>query len=253
MSKQKILDRVAALLAKTEDRGATEEEAQAAIAKAQELLLKHGLDMDEVDLGGDEKKPEPTEDDVVKERVPFGKRKDGVEKKTMQEWQWRVLKVLANNFRCTMYFKTDWRTRKPYAMMLAGLPEDVAVCKQVAAFTFGAFERFWREYCDNRWFEMRDRGELDPMSRGERQQMTNAIKRDYSDGFVQGLEDVLKANVTEKSLIVVKPGAVVDWAKHNLGGRANVSQGWRSGDARAAAKGYSDGQASQRAGRMIER
>ena len=104
-NRESIIDRIRAILSKTESRGASEAEAATALEMAQRLLIKHNLDMAEiVDI--------QTDDDPVTEETLFG---------TVGAKGWRA--SLANVIGKAMFVKII--TQGQRAISFIGRPENV--------------------------------------------------------------------------------------------------------------------------------
>lgn len=111
----KIIDKVKKLLALTGSPYA--DEAEAAMLKAQELLLKHGLTISEVETA-----EKPTVKEVAGEEVSTGRKRSAW-------WEKILAGIIGDNFRCIAYYR-----RKKPGFYFLGLKEDVEVAKEVFSY-----------------------------------------------------------------------------------------------------------------------
>jgi hypothetical protein len=111
---RKVIDKVKKLLALTDSPYA--DEAEAAMLKAQELLLKHGLSISDIQIN-----EEPAKE-VVDEKVLAGRSK-------ISWWEKILSGIIGDNFRCVAYY----RRNEPNVYFI-GLKEDVEVAKEVLSY-----------------------------------------------------------------------------------------------------------------------
>lgn len=192
----------------------SEHEAQAALLKAQELMHKYRVE--EGDLS--EKKLEIVTRqvmlDVGYQKVPY--------------WVWRVVSVVAENFRCF-----NWKRQKCgigrrwyYQPMIMGDENDVEAAAQAIQFAINAAKQLYRRFRDS---------ELDEARAGDR----NA----YYLGFVDGLRQRYLDQVQEKALIIVKPDQVIKRYNEIARGFTATSPAYiaLSSNDSARSAGYRDG------------
>lgn len=109
MPDEKIVRKIQMLFAKKESN--FKAEAETALLKAQELMLKYGITMQ--DVTGQE----VLELSVYHSQAPL--------------WHGRIASILAKNFRCKYIWTTQWRgTRKVRVMTFIGYPEDAEIIKE---------------------------------------------------------------------------------------------------------------------------
>lgn len=172
MSELRILEKVKLILAKTTENGATDAEAQSAFLKAQELLAKHGLNMDDVENYN------PSDKQICQA--------EGTTKYD-QKFRFPLARLIANSFRCE-YFRRGGKR-----IMFIGYKEDVAVCREVfnAAYAF-IYREAWK----------RQRKAYAETGNGE------GVVNGYALGFIAGLKVHLDAQSV--ALMVVTPKEVTD-------------------------------------------
>lgn len=214
----KIIDKVKKLLALTGSPYA--DEAEAAMLKAQELLLKHGLSISDVEIGETK--------EVVDEKVFTS------EGKTLKWWEKTLSGIIGDNFRCAAYYR-----RNNPSVYFIGLKGDVEVAKEVFSYAVIVIRHLSSQYVKANKALYRD---------GRR------LKNDYIIGFLNGLRDKFTAQVNSKclSLMLVKDDAVikaVDSKKFKKARRPRIGV---SGDAQAIAAGYRDGMEFDYDKKMIE-
>ena len=101
---EKIISRVRKLLAKAGN-NSSDAEAQAALAKAQEYMVKYGVKI---------------EDTNQERKVHYGR----VDKSTKLWWKIALANIIADNFRC-------WAYCDPMSLLFAGMEEDVPVASEL--------------------------------------------------------------------------------------------------------------------------
>lgn len=197
------------------------EEAQTALLKAQELMAKHGIEMSQIDIGGETQNPN-------KKAVSVYAGKRG----KLAWWNVNLANIIAKNFRC--YCVNN--TRKGYneetngdCVKLVGLKEDVKLAKELYLYALDVVEYQSKAYIKEK--SVSDRS------------VSNRIQNDYILGFLKGLEDKFKEQVDKNQwgLILVKDALV-----ENLYSTLNVSKSKIKtissfGDGEARSKGYQDG------------
>jgi hypothetical protein len=174
----KVIERIQKLLSLSES--SNENEAKLAMLKAQELLAKHKLSMQE----------------VKNIKLYNSKIKDHVSNVsfTKAKWKGRLANIIANNFGCYNYFKT----RRVNTITFYGREEDVIVCNIVLQYAIDCIEANTKKiqyaYSRNGY-------------------STKGVANDYAIGFIDGLnknfEEQKKAN-QEWGLVLVKDKEVVE-------------------------------------------
>ena len=220
MKNSQVIDKVKKLLALTGSPYA--DEAQAAMLKAQKLLLMHGLTISEVQAA-----EESAVKEVADEEVSIGGKRNNW-------WEKILSKIIADNFRCVAYY----RRNKPGFYFL-GLKEDVEVAKEVFSYAVVVIRHLSSQYVKAAFY--RDQGKA-------------RIKNDYIIGFLEGLRVKFAAQVSSKclSLMLVKDDAVVKAADNKKLKKDRRSRICAARDADAIAAGYRDGEEFDPERKMIE-
>lgn len=198
-----------------------EAEVQSAMLKAQELLLKHGLNMETVN-GFHEQEDE---DISIKEGEPDqgGKR--------LFSWQVRIAQIIAKNFRCKTF---RWKDYRDTSMHFFGQAKDVDAAVETANFIYAVAPKLWLSFY-SKWQDT-------PGNFTWNKRQTYALKNDYFMGFMEGLKDKFAEQVQSKDLIIIIPNAVFDAYKDRSRGfvRFKVPMD-RLNNAAAKEQGYRDG------------
>lgn len=209
MTDNKIISKIEKLLALAGN-NPSEQEAQAALLKAQQLMAEHNLDMTQFQDRPQEKK-EAT--------------KDYIQGYHNTQWAISLARVICDNFRCNLL-------RAPgYGLVLVGLKEDVSICK--AVFTFAA------KTLEKNMMKLRRQYRKQGLS-------TEGISGDYSLGFIAGLRAKYQEQVDKNNwgLVLVKDALVEQLTKEITDPKGRRTQGKtlkRSGNSDLYFKGYLDG------------
>lgn len=126
MAKEKILDKIRKVLALT--KSTYQEEAHAALLKAQELMAQHGLTMAEVQLQQEIGQEQQVVDTCISE-----KRKNAWYEKSLSV-------IIGNNFRCHSY------TSLGRGIYFIGLKEDVEIAREVYLYALNTMLYLASEY-----------------------------------------------------------------------------------------------------------
>jgi hypothetical protein len=174
----KLIDKIQKLLALSES--SNENEAQAAMLKAQQLLIKHKLSIRE-----------------VKEfRIYNSEIKDKVSKITFTKAKWKanLASLIANNFGCYYYFKT----KGTHTITFFGREEDVIVCNIVLEYAVDCInsvvKKLRYQYIKNGY-------------------STKGLENDYAIGFIKGMNmkfEEQKQKNKEWGLVLVKDSQVIE-------------------------------------------
>lgn len=174
----KVADKVRKLLARTVN-NPSQAEAETALLKAQEMLVKNGMTLE--DLGEGIIGPRTVERTMAHEpnKTPW--------------WYGQLALVLADNFRCFTYI-TGLPNRK--AIMFMGFPEDIEVAK--ACFQYAVLFINYQT--------QRVRKDVRKQGRD-----TKGVANDYISGFITGLRDKFKEQVdtNQWALVLVRPQELV--------------------------------------------
>lgn len=164
MTREQVLDKVKKLLALGNlDTNNSEEEAKAAMLKAQKLLKEYDLSIEEVE-----------EQQTTEYATEVCEHKDNA------GYRIALSQILAKNFRCINYL-----SNKKIAFM--GHPIDARICKETFEYAYSfIYKRSWQEY--NRKYALG--------------QTTKGVVNSYAYGFIDGLKEALEQQCTALMLIV---------------------------------------------------
>lgn len=187
MSEEKILDRIKKLLALSGS--PNENEAQAALLKAQELMVKYNIEKNELEDPEIAKNKKVVEEILRKSsrRVPWY---EGV-----------LARVIGENFKTVVFFRPYWNHEKQckYKVLISmGLEEDVLITKELYSFTLNQIKRLVKKYTEG-------------MNTKERA----GFKNTFIHGFISGLEKGFKEQIEQNNwgLVLVKDALVVEEEK----------------------------------------
>jgi hypothetical protein len=220
--REKILSKINKILAKTKN-NPSQAECETAFLLAQELLVKHGLTMEEIDSNSE---------------VDKNVTEDGIETSAKDKW-WHasICNVVADNFKCKRYInvkKIDGALK--YSMRLMGFAEDIQIAKSVYQHVLETIEYQLNMY----YHKIRIKSE----SKGEKftKRDFTSYKNSYLIGYRQGLEDKFAEQVAVNNwgLVVIADKKVEEkFSELNLkSSRPKIKQDW-TGLARSV--GYKDG------------
>lgn len=205
---EKIIAKVQKLL-ELAGNNPNENEAQAAMLKAQQLMARYHIEAAQVTKKEEVKKVETTI----------------IEGNQSTAWAIRLANIITANFRCNLL-------RVPgKGLMFVGLVEDVAIARGVYVFAVQVLEKNMKK-----------------LRRQYRKQglSTDGISQDYAAGFLAGLkkkyDDQVKEN--EWALVLVKDALVVAETQALISPNRKAYQAKekaRRGDANLYAMGYHDG------------
>lgn len=185
-----VTRKIQKLLALAKDQEGTAE-AENAMLKAQALLLKNNLTMDSIQFMTIEEEKEAIEETF----------NDGG--KNLADWKKVLAAVIAKNFRTEALVQ---KNRQGTFINLVGLTEDVQVAQSIIQFAWKVADQGATEYIR----QNRETTEYKKYERiGRHKAYSNAVKRDYLYGFIDGLREKFKKQVEEKALVLVKDALVV--------------------------------------------
>jgi hypothetical protein len=198
-------------------------EAEACMLKAQELLAKHNLEMQDVSL----------EEQVQKNIGSF----EATDFRRIPWWYSNLSTIIANNFRCYNMIQRSRQYKSKGRIAFFGDKFDVDIAISVYQFAIEAISRFSIDY-------VRNRGDYSTMTQKER----NALRNDYTVGFLRGMKEKFAEQVKKSeccALVLVKdPDVTKAYDTLTLrSGRASSVNCIGSQHARAA--GYAQGRQFQ--------
>lgn len=222
-NKEKILDKINKILAKTQNNN-SQEECEVAFLKAQEILLKNGLSMSDITTTEEEK-------DVVQ---------DGFEEipKTEIKTKGCLAVIIADNFRCKFFVNINTINRKDkHVMTFIGLKSDVEIAKQVYTHVVDTLDNLTINF----FLETKER--IEKQSSAKYTMKDFKITKDsYTRGFIMGLDAKYKAQVkkNEWALMLVPDKAVEEELK-NQNTTTHKLRKSKNRDNEATYKGFQDG------------
>ncbi len=218
MTREDVLSKVKKLLAVAEGSN-FEQEAQNAMLKAQEFMLKHGITTEDIDF--QEGKKEVTDESIAETgRMP---------------WYWKsLMTILGDNFRCKPYTYKGKISRACFI----GLKEDVRLVKEVFNYAVNVVET-----CSKKYTEKYKKPGFN----------VSGIKNDYIQGFIRGLKDKFAEQVESKgfALMLVKDDAVMEVIEKKKLRKGQGSRITRSYNDDARSAGYQQGRNFQNPSRVI--
>ena len=178
---EKTIDKIKKLLALASS--PNEHEAQSALLKAQELLAKHNLTINDVDSS-------EAEESVIQHRVDISF--------TKMEWRLNLANIIADNFRCYCWGHLGNRG-KGIGFTFLGKESDVEICKTIYIYAKKFIEnnvrRLQREY-------------------NAKGYSSKGVAQSYGHGFCIGLRaqfsTQMKAHEEEWGIVLSKPKDVVE-------------------------------------------
>ena len=201
MNKESIVKKIEALLALSDaDRNNSEEEAQAAMLKAQELMAKYDISIEQV---------ETTENEEQYSH-------ETCEHKWDYAYRVPLAQVMAKNFRCMVYMSNK-------KIVFMGHPSDAKICKATFEYAYKFIMRKGNSVYNKHYTMGRP---------------TKGVFNSYAHGFISGLKEALDAQC--QALVVVTPADVIEefntvssgWEKKktkNIGNDVTNGEAWREG------------------------
>lgn len=274
--REKVIEKIKKMLMTTTENGASEEEAQAFMLRAQKLMVKHGLSMSDIETEGQSDK------EVVEE--------PGSDYERRVWWKGSLANIIAENFRCYTFF-TNYGNGVMRVKFL-GLKEDVEIAIEVFKYASEIIPYHAKKYVNKRKKELEQKAGVNfkkdfktteeiiewalkrnHLTQGQLSSLEyaygkdekifkmrlimrikdnmgitvdgTALRNDYIAGFLSGLADKFKEQVesNEWGLILVKD-ADVQQAYDNLNLRTTRATSAKAlGDQHARASGYKQGKA----------
>ena len=202
---EKILNKIKNLL-DLANNNPNENEAMAAALKAQELMAKYNIELDQLD---DKKETREIVEEIYRQS---GKHK-------MKKWKIGLASIIAKNFRCKVYFLGS------KDVVFYGYKEDAKIALQVFTYLYEIGNKFAVRYYNKCKKEGRD---------------TQGVMNTYLIGFREGVAEVLAKQCT--ALMIVTPKEVTESLDEMTKGWKSARTTLRhSGDAAAYMNGKSDG------------
>lgn len=202
---EKILNKIKNLL-DLANNNPNENEAIAAALKAQELMAKYNIELDQLN---DKKETR----EIVKEIYHQS------DKHEMRKWKIGLAGIIAQNFRCKVYFmnKKD--------VVFYGYKEDAKIALNVFTYLYEIGNKFAVRYYNKCKKEGKE---------------TRGVMNTYLVGFKDGVAEVLEKQCT--ALMIVTPKEVTESFDEMTNGWKTIKSTLRlSGDTSAYSNGKSDG------------
>ena len=228
MTQETLMNRVQKLLRLGES--SFEEEARAALLKAQRLMEQYDLELS--DLSADTAREEAP---VEQTSVPLGSTQ-------IATWKARIATIVASNFRCRLFTSSSGHRQK--TLNVYGLRDDVALAREAIKYAVGAAWNGWERYRAQRLQEFG--------GRSPGRSYTEQLKSDYMRGFARGVREAFATQVAERAIVLAVSPRVDDYARETLHLRAAPSPRTRlERDHAASRAGYTDGKRSHATGQKL--
>jgi len=207
MDKEKAILLIQKVLSKAEN-NSSEEEAHAAMLKAQELLIKYELTMDEIVTTSHEDKK------VLEENIRDYGRVNWYEKK--------LASIISENFKCKSFTR---RKDSKDTIIFIGLENDVDIAKRVYSFAIETLKYFTKQYINNLVDSFNKKYPDVRFLKSSKD--FKEEKNSYIIGYLSGLKSKFKEQVDRNNwgLILVKDKAVtqyIDNLKLGKGSSSNI-------------------------------
>lgn len=202
---EKILNKIKNLL-DLANNNPNENEAIAAALKAQELMAKYNIELDQLD---DKKETREIVEEIYHQS----------DKHEMRKWKIGLADIIAQNFRCKVYFmnKKD--------VVFYGYKEDAKIALNVFTYLYEIGNKFAVRYYNKCKKEGKE---------------TRGVMNTYLVGFKDGVAEVLEKQCT--ALMIVTPKEVTESFDEMTNGWKTIKSTLRlSGDTSAYSNGKSDG------------
>lgn len=223
--KETILSKVKKLLSLAGN-NPNQEESEAAMMKAQQLLSEHGLSMAQAEQAA-------------------GVRQEACEvtanvgTKTAPWWHKSVAIIIAKNFRCDLFIRLFGGGS---SIVFVGLPTDAEVAREVFYTAVRTADREAKKFL---LIEKKT-----PSIRTWNRSVSIAVRNDYLRGWIEGLRSSFQKNVEERALLVVPPPEVREHM-NKMSLRKNAPSSTLSGGShRAHSAGVTDGSRFNRMERL---
>lgn len=214
----RIIRRIKRLVSLAEG-NANMEESHSAFLQAQAMMVKYGVDPNEI-----------TDDDEVKEVLS----QNGTDYKRLYWYERKLAFIVAKNFRCKNFIRwkhVKGKTQKQYRVEFMGLEADVELASSMYRLVLSAIEFYTQRYVRKHGIGVRHH--------------TQSLKDDYMRGFIDGLERkfveqiesqewglalVIPKEVEEKfSIEITRKGRV--WRIPQIESQESYQQGYEDGNA----------------------
>lgn len=182
MEQREIIVKIKKLLALS--KSSNENESQNAMIKAQKLLIKHKLSLQEVER-------------YSKENIKIENLKTE-QKFRGKSWKSNLARVIADNFGCFLYYNTG--NYKVHRVCFYGKQEDIIIANIMFEYAV-------------KWINLEGNKLVKRMKQDNRRKHFDGIKNDYAIGFIYGLKERFESQIKENKqwgLVIQKDQVVVD-------------------------------------------
>lgn len=201
-TKEKILDKIKGLLALgNAAKNNSDEEAMAAMLKAQELMAKYDVSLEEVE----EQKEEEYSHEMCEHKWDYA-------------YRIPLANVLSQNFRCMTYCQGK-------RIVFMGHPSDAKICKATFEFAYAFIQKRGNQVYNKRY------------SMGY---PTKGVFNSYANGFISGLKEAFDIQCVALA-IVTPPDVVSKFEDISKDWKRKSSKGLEVNDFEAWRKGHKDG------------
>jgi len=182
MGEREVIIKIQKLLALS--KSSNQNEAQNAMLKAQKLLIKYKLSLQEVER-------------YSKENIKIKDFKTE-QKFRGKSWKSNLARVIADNFGCFLYYNTG--NYKVHRVCFYGKQEDVIIANIMFEYAV-------------KWINLEGNKLVKRMKQDKRRKHFDGIKNDYAIGFIYGLRERFEFQIKENKewgLVIQKDKIVVD-------------------------------------------
>lgn len=162
--KEKIIEKIKKALALANN-NKNPNEAQAAMLMAQKMMAKYHIAMQEIE--------EAEETEIQENSVNIKK----------GSWRKRLMKVICNNYRCDCFIQGTTGKK----IIIVGAKEDIEIAKTIYEFAENQLLDGFQRYFKNNYEEYASI------------QVRNAVRKDYADGFIRGLNEKFERQKIEET------------------------------------------------------
>ncbi len=165
-------------------KSSNQNEAQNAMLKAQKLLIKYKLSLQEIESYSIEK--------IKIEDFKTNQKFRG------KSWKGNLAQVIADNFGCFLYYNTG--NYKVHRVCFYGKEEDVVIANIMFEYAV-------------KWINLEGNKLVKRMKQDKRRKHFDGIKNDYALGFIAGLKERFKSQIKENEswgLVLQKDQVVID-------------------------------------------
>lgn len=182
MEQREVIIKIQKLLALS--KSSNQNEARNAMLKAQKLLIKYKLSLQEVES-------------YLQENIEIENFKTE-QKFRGKSWKGNLAQVIADNFGCFLYYYTGiYKVRR---VCFYGKQEDVIIANIMFEYAV-------------KWINLEGNKFVRKMKEDKRRKHFDYIKNDYAIGFIAGLEERFRSQLSENegwALVIQKDQVVID-------------------------------------------